>query len=164
MELLVAVPITLMVFGAIVLLQDGAAKGQKQVDGRVRSLLEQQIGVERMTRELRQATSVASVTPQTFDAVTWVAPPGGGAAVQRRVYYDCGNGSCKRWEGPAGGSLTSGPVTVLSGVTSTGIFTLLPNSTDPNYVSINVSVSVAGARNPIAISGGFALRNLSTHE
>jgi hypothetical protein len=161
-ELLVVIPMLAVVLMGIYVLYNVGAKSQQDTNNRVRSMIQQQNGLERISREMRQATAITPVSSQIIDGTTWVRPSGGGASVQRRVRYDCSTGSCQRWEGAVGGSLTSGPVTVITDVQNADVFSLEPNSIDPTYVVTRVEVSVKNAGNPITLDGGFALRNLSS--
>ena len=161
-ELLTVLPMLAVVLLGIYALYNVGAKSQQETDNRVRGLIQQQNGMERISREMRQATSITPVSSQILDATTWVRPSAGTASVQRRVRYDCTTGTCKRWEGPAGGALTTGPVAVITNVQNADVFSLEPNSVDPTYVLTRVEVKVTGANNPITLDGGFALRNLQS--
>ena len=119
----------------------------------------QQNGLERMTREMRQAVSFTPVSAQILDAETYVRPSGGSASVQKRVRYECQSGSCVRYEGPSGGALTSGPETVIPSVRNADVFFFEPNSVNPNFVTVKLEIGIKGATNPITLDGGFALRN-----
>jgi Tfp pilus assembly protein PilV len=161
-ELLTVLPMIAVVMLGIYALYNVGAKSQQETNNRVRSLIQQQSGMERISREMRQATAVTPVSSQILDATTWVRPVAGTASVQRRVRYDCSSGTCNRWEGPAGGALTTGPVPVITDVLNADVFSLEPNSVDPTYVVTRVEVQVKGANNPITLDGGFALRNLQS--
>ena len=163
-ELLTVLPMLAVVLLGIYALYNVGAKSQQETNNRVRSLIQQQNGLERITREMRQATSVTPVSSQVLDAVTWVRPTSGAASVQRRVRYDCSSGTCNRWEGPSGGSLDTGPVPVITDVQNADVFSLEPNSVDPTYVVTRVEVRVKDASNPITLDGGFALRNLQADQ
>jgi hypothetical protein len=135
-----------------------AAKGQRQNDIRVATLLREQNGLERMTREMRQAVTFTPVSSQVLDAVTYVRPSSGGTSVQRHVRWECLNGACTRYEGAVGGSLGAGE-TVISGLQNPDVFFFSPDSVNPTYVSVKLEVKVQNAQNPIVLDGGFALRN-----
>jgi Tfp pilus assembly protein PilV len=161
-ELLTVIPMLAVVLMGIYALYNVGAKSQQDTNNRVRSLIQQQSGVERISREMRQATSITPVSSQIIDGTTWVRPSSGGASVQRRVRYDCSTGTCQRWEGAVGGALTTGPLNVITDVQNADVFSLEPNSVDPTYVVTRVEVTVKGASNPITLDGGFALRNLAS--
>jgi Tfp pilus assembly protein PilW len=158
-ELLTVLPMIAVVLLGIYALYNVGAKSQQDTNTRVTTLLRQQNGLERLTREMRQAVSFTPVSSQVLDAVTYVRPTSGGSSVQRRVRYECDNGACVRYEGPAGGSLTTGPETVIPNLENADVFFFSPDSVNPTYVSVKLEVEVKGASNPIVLDGGFALRN-----
>ena len=158
-ELLVVIPMMVIVVLSIYALNNVGVKAQRQNSDRVSTIQRQQNGLERMTREMRQAISFTPVSAQVLDAETYVRPADGSASVQKRVRYECQNGSCVRYEGASGGALTSGPETVISNVRNTDVFFFEPNNVNPNFVTVKVEVGVRGSTNPITLDGGFALRN-----
>jgi Tfp pilus assembly protein PilW len=158
-ELLVVVPMLVLVLLSIYALSNVGAKGQRQTNDRANSLLRQQNGLERMTREMRQAVSFTPVSAQILDAETYVRVSGADTSTRRRVRYECQSGSCVRYEGPANGSLTSGPETVIPDVQNSDVFFFEPNSVNPNFVAVKLEIDVEGATNPATLDGGFALRN-----
>jgi type II secretory pathway pseudopilin PulG len=157
-ELLVVVPMVAVVLVGIYALYNVGVKSEQRSSSRVETLLRQQNGLERMTREMRQAVSFTPVSSQVLDAVTYVRPPGGGASVQKRVRYACQDGACKRFEGDVGGSLGPGAV-VIANVQNPDVFFFSPDNVNPTYVSVKLEVTTKGANNPIVLDGGFALRN-----
>jgi prepilin-type N-terminal cleavage/methylation domain-containing protein len=163
-ELLVVIPMMAIVLLGIYILYNVGAKSETQSSSRVAALLREQNGLERMTREMRQAISFTPVSSQVLDSVTWVRPTSGGTSVQRRVRYECLNGSCVRYEGSPNGALTSGPETVIPNVRNPDVFFFEPDSVNPTYVSIKLEVAVKGANNPITLDGGFGLRNQATDQ
>ena len=161
-ELLTVIPMLVIVLLGTYALYTVGARSQRDTTGRVQSLLQQRNGLEQITREMRQATAITPVSSQVLDGTTWVRPSDGGPSAQRRVRYDCSGGACNRWEGPPGGSLTSGPVPVITDVQNADVFSLEPNTVNPTYVVTRVEVTVRGAGNPITLDGGFALRNVQS--
>jgi Tfp pilus assembly protein PilW len=155
-ELLVVIPMMAIVLLGIYALYNVGAKGQRQNDARVSTLLREQNGLERMTREMRQAITFTPVSSQILDAVTYVRPASG-ASVQRHVRYECLSGACTRYEGPVGGSLGTGE-TVITGLQNADVFFFEPDNVNPTYVDVKLQVSVPNATNPIVLDGGFALR------
>lgn len=159
-ELLTVLPMLAIVLMGIYALSDVGAKSQRQAKARTSSLLRGQNGMERLTREMRQATDFTPVSSQILDATTYVKPSGGGKSQPRRVRYECFSGTCKRWEGPVGDALDVGPETVIFGLQNADVFFFSPDSVNPTFVSMKVEISVTGANNPIVLDGGFELRNL----
>src|SRR2546426_6306231 len=109
-ELLVAVPIMLAVFGATIGLYDLSVRSQSRDESRIRALIDQKNGLERMSRELRAAISVKYQTNEIVDAQ--LTPS------KRWVRYDCSTQSCKRSEGPSQGVFDSGPIVTIPNVLS----------------------------------------------
>jgi len=159
-ELLTVLPMLAVVLLGIYALSDVGAKSQKRSNARTAVLQRSQNGMERLTREMRQATDFTPVSSQVLDATTYVRPTDGSASVQRRVRYECASGSCRRWEGPVGGSLNTGSETIITGLQNPDVFFFSPDSVNPTFVSMKVEVAVTGATNPIVLDGGFELRNL----
>src|SRR4051794_40690006 len=157
-ELLVVIPMLAIVLLGIYALYNVGAKSQQRNDSRVSTLLREQNGLERMTREMRQAVTFTPVSSQILDAVTYVRPTSGATPVQRHVRYECLDGACTRYEGAVGGSLGTGEV-VVSNLLNPDVFFFSPDSVNPTYVSVKLEVKVKNANNPIVLDGGFALRN-----
>ena len=159
-ELLVSLPLVVLIVVAVLGLANLSQRDHDRTDSRVRSLSQQQAGMERIQRELRQATSITPVSSQIVEMNTYVAPANGSAAVARRVRYDCTGGSCKRYEGTVGGTtFSSGPIVSIANVLNADIFVMEPDYVNPYFVALSVDVSVRGASNPIALRGGVTLRN-----
>jgi Tfp pilus assembly protein PilW len=159
-ELLVVMPMMAIVLLSIYALNNVGVKSQRETSDRVSTMQRQENGLERMTREMRQAVGFTPVSSQVIDAETYVRPTSGGSSVQKRVRYECQTGSCVRYEGPSGGALTSGPETVVTSVRNADIFFFEPNNVNPNFVTVKLEIGVKGATNPITLDGGFALRNV----
>jgi hypothetical protein len=157
-ELLVVIPMMAVVLLGIYALYNVGAHSQQRNNSRVTTLLREQNGLERMTREMRQAVSFTPVSSQILDAVTYVRPTSGGSSVQRHVRYECLDGACTRYEGAVGSSLGAGEV-VISNLENPDVFFFSPDSVNPTYVSVKLEVTVRDADNPIVMDGGFALRN-----
>ena len=159
LELLTSIPMMLVIVAGVFMLYELAKRDNDRVDSRVRTLSQQQSGLEKMQRELRQATSITPTSSQIVDMNTYVTPAGG-TATAKRVRYDCTGGSCKRYEGNVGAlTWTSGPVTVISNVLNANVFAMEPDYVNPSFVALNLDVSVRGASRPIALTGGVTLRN-----
>ena len=73
-ELLVVIPMLMIVLLSIYALSNVGVKVQRQTSDRVSTMLRQQNGLERMTREMRQAVGFTPVSAQILDAETYVRP------------------------------------------------------------------------------------------
>jgi hypothetical protein len=143
----------------------------------VRGLIDQQVGLEKLSRELRQATQLCAPHPtcgttftgaQTIDFERCVANGTGGCTL-KWIRYDCTGApaqavppditsrACVRSEANAPGALGSNQVPVIRNLTSSpaGIF----SATSANYVTVATRVQVNGYDNPIALEDGIRFRN-----
>jgi hypothetical protein len=162
-ELLAAIPLMLMIFFATFQLYEVAVREQDRGDSRVRSIVQQKNGLEKISRELRDSVALEYQTSDIMDAQISSGGPW--------VHYDCSGTTCRRWQGATQGALTTGPVTVVSNVLSAEFHTyansggaLIPDYVNPTYVTVTLRVTAKGASNPIVLNDGFNLRNLTTPE
>jgi competence protein ComGC len=162
-EMLAVIPLMLITFIAIFNLYRVSVHEQDRGDARAHGIVQQKNGLERMSRELRDSVAVRYTTSEIVEAQI---STGG-----NWVRYDCSGTTCRRSEGPAQGNYTIGPAPVVTGVHSAEFHTmsnsggtLVPDYVNPTYVSVTLRVSVKGASNPIVLSDGFNLRNLTTPE
>ncbi|KKL82701.1 hypothetical protein LCGC14_1982140 [marine sediment metagenome] len=154
-EILVVIPTMLVVFGAVLSIYQVSVHAQDRTENRVRSQMQQQRGLHRITRDLRHATAIDAEASDIIDA--WM-PDGLWAR------YDCSspNGDCQRLQGTAEDDNydLTGPV-VIEDVRNHDVFAYEPDPVNPIYVTIRVVVRVKGANNPIVLSDGVNLRNLT---
>jgi len=149
------------VFVATVGLYDISVREQANSESRVRALIGHKNALERMTRELRDAVAVRYNSSEVLDAQI--------SAAGRWVRYDCSGSTCRRAEGPSQGVFDGEPKPVVADVHSADfqLFSnvpgvgLQPDYINPSYVQITLKVRVRGAENPITLSDGFNLRNLT---
>jgi prepilin-type N-terminal cleavage/methylation domain-containing protein len=159
-ELLIAMPLALILLAGIFTIVITAQRSERNSRLMAEALQRQQIDVERMTRELRHATSFQFLSSQKVEFDTWVRSTGTG--VLRRVRYDCSSGtSCLRYEGPAGSATQSGPTTVVEALENPDVFEPLPDFVNPRYVGVIARVRIAPNRRLMTLRDGVELRNLS---
>src|SRR5919106_790872 len=128
--------------------------------------------MERLTREVRQGSTVYPSTATQLSLLTFVhsATCGGAAAntaIQCKVTYTCTAGSCSRVEAPPPGASGSPgpPVTVLSGLSSSNVFRYTPScgatstSGSPGYVCITLTYPGANGDDAITVQDGVATLN-----
>ena len=159
-EILAVLPLMLLVFFAIFQLYNVSVREQSRGDARVRGIINQKNGLERISRELRDSVAVKYQNSEVIDAQI----SSGG----RWLRYDCSGTSCKRYEGPAQGSFDTGPIPTITDLQSAEFQTLsnsggtlVPDFVNPTYVTVTLRVKVKDATNPIVLSDGFNLRNLT---
>lgn len=100
-ELLIAMSISLALLSMVVRSLGQAGTDQRDVERRSQALINGQIGLERMTRELRQATWVYFRSSSVVDINVRVRAAAAGSGVFRLVRHDCSGETCLRSEGPA---------------------------------------------------------------
>lgn len=99
-ELLIAMPIAIVLLGLVVQSLGTAGRDQQDIEGRTEALTNGQIGLEKMTRELRQATWVYFRSSAVVDVNVPVRATAGSTGTDRLVRYDCSTDTCERLEGP----------------------------------------------------------------
>ena len=163
-----------------------SSQDQRRLERRGAALGHANTGLERMTKELRQANWVHFFNSQVVDAEAMVRPAPTGKAVQRHIRFDCSSGACWRFEGPpvayppsATATWTSSWVVIgarpddansfMGRVLSQDIF--VPKRVDettgatvvdylnPDLLHIRLKVSVKGLAKPIELADGVSLRN-----
>jgi Tfp pilus assembly protein PilW len=190
-ELVIAMPIAILLIGVIVATLGSAGRSQQDVERRGEALSQGQIGLERMTRELRQAQWVVFRSSSIVDFQAPVRAAGAAASTPRLIRYDCSGTACIRSEGPSTaypppaapgftasavvvGALESDPASRAGRVASQDVFfpqrvTAAGKTTadyvDPTEMQIKLRLDVggaAGAIRRILLVDGVALRNRST--
>ena len=162
-EVLVATSLSLILLMAIAGFASFAQKRQADTGNRSDALIQGRAALERITRDLRQATSVNATTPGMITLRMY----GAGGTSLRDVRYDCRtNSRCDRFEGPAGGTLTAtntpligdgGPSPVSQVQSAT--FTASTIDVSQDYVEVEIQISLPGRPLPITLSDGVHLRN-----
>jgi Tfp pilus assembly protein PilW len=159
-ELLVAMPIAMIVLSMAMLAVATTVRNEQRSREHKEALRAQTIGLERLTRELREATSFRFLTSQLVEFNGWVRT--GGTAEQRSIRYDCTSGSyCLRQEGPLNGAV-SGNTRIIDALENPDVFQPEPDFANPRYVGIVARVRIADDRRLITLRDGVDLRNLTS--
>lgn len=174
-ELLVAMPCAVIaVLIALGALQD-AGTGQARTQKREDALRVVQSGVERMTREIRQADWVFFRSSSEVDLGARVRRPGTASAVPRLVRYSCAGTACRRLEGPPvafpppATAAVADTGVVLSGLRGTLVFQpqridpatgrSVADFTTPDSVFVRVLADIEGFDHPLELKDAASLRN-----
>jgi type II secretory pathway pseudopilin PulG len=166
-ELLIGTVLSLVVIGGAVMAFTASMSTQPRLSSQAAGIQQARTTMERITRELRQGSTVPNASASQLSIVTYVnsATCGGAAsttAIQCRVTYSCSSGACTRTEAKPDGSAPGPARQVVSGLTSNSVFTYTPpTATAPAYVSVALSLPPQGANQGITLSDGVALRNPS---
>jgi prepilin-type N-terminal cleavage/methylation domain-containing protein len=164
-ELLVATVLALLVIGAAVTAFTSTIQSQPRVNSQAAAIQQARVTMERIIRELRQGSSVPSASTSQLSVVTYVhsATCGGAAsntAISCRVTYSCSSGTCTRTEANPDGTSPGSSVQVVSGLSSSNVFSYAPpSSTAPAFVGVTLALPAKGGTDAITLSDGSALRN-----
>jgi Tfp pilus assembly protein PilW len=170
MELLTTAALTVVLVGTIGILLVVSARQQPRISDRAASIQEGRALVEQFTRELREGFAVqATPTASSVTFRTYVRRSSCGSsaslspsqpAIACRVTYSCASGTCTRTENPISGAQTGQPVTMVTGLASSDVFSYLPSASSPDHVGVTlVFPALAGDDDAITITDGADLRN-----
>lgn len=168
-ELVVALAVSMVVFGAALgVLEVGAPQANREVL-RAQALDDVRTGMARMARELRQADTVNSASANVLDVNASLA------GTQQRLVYVCnatsptaGFRACRRYTGPVNGAVSGGAVIVdrlTNGSSANPVFTYSPSAVRPLTVKIRAVVpargeSKSGYVHSVVLEDGAFMRNL----
>jgi Tfp pilus assembly protein PilW len=174
-ELLVAMMIGLVVIGGAMSMMISSVRSQPRAASEASAVQTAQTTMERMTRELRQGSSVVASTANQLSMITYVdaATCGGAAAataISCRVSYTCTAGICTRTVAQPDGSSPGPAKTVIKGLTNSNIFSYVPNSGGSSscgatavgaltYVCVSLALADSDGHNAVTLSDGVGLRN-----
>jgi hypothetical protein len=91
--------IAVALLGVVIQALGRASQDQQDIERRSQMQIDAQIGLERMTRELRQASWLYFRSSAVVDLNVKVRPSPTAPGVQRLVRYDCSADTCRRYEG-----------------------------------------------------------------
>ena len=167
-ELLIVASMMVVVLGAVLALGDVAQRSAPKDLERAHAIRDAQVGLGRMTRELRQSHSLVAYSAYSIEVKAWV----GGQ--ERQITYNCsaaqpgeaGLNRCLRTEVGSGASI---PVIsrILNGPAGTPspVFTYTTNAAGQvTYVKATVEAATKGNlrqgfTHRVALHDGFYMRN-----
>lgn len=167
-ELLWVMVLAIMVFGLGLMMLNFALRTETRLSERSASTAQGRAMMERLTRELRQSSTVSVATPTRIVFISWVkrASCGGapaGTAIQCQVDYSCISGTCTRTERNTNGTGSGAAVQLVSGLLSSNVFTYLPSTATPEYVGVRLSYPASDkageTEDAITLEDGVNLRN-----
>jgi Tfp pilus assembly protein PilW len=166
-ELLVGAMMGLIVIGAATLVFTAGMRAQPGLSQRDNAISQGRYAMERLTRELRQGSTVSTASANQLSFVTYVHGPSSCAAGFSatanpcRVTYTCTTTSCTRVVAKADGTSPGTPVTVVTGLSNPNVFTYSPSSTAPGYIGATFVFAGRNGSDAITLSDGATLRNPS---
>lgn len=167
-ELLATMLVLLIVFGAAVTFLEVSSRSQRATGSRSDALANQQVGLERMLREVRQASSPVTVTAQRVDfaraaALTAAGLPG---ASTTKVSWQCASsGTCYRAQVASTATLpdctlVTPPAGCAPQITGVSSFALSPIGSNPAAITVQASFTAGPGSSPFQVNDGVELRNL----
>jgi type II secretory pathway pseudopilin PulG len=147
-ELLVAIILALVVFGAALTAYQVSVRGERETQARSQAVLDARTAMNRMVRELREG--IAPVTLVGTTVILFQVPTTGG---NQWVRYDCTGGSCRRAQ--AATQPPSANLVLVDDVVNTDVFTA---TADGRQVAIKLRIG-AGDHAPAHLADGATLRN-----
>lgn len=168
MELLVVTMMLVITFGVATYLLQVGVRTQPRISDRAYALQQGRTLMERLTRELRLTYSVRTATPSEIAFLTFVrkqtcgtgADAAASASIPCQVDYRCGAGTCERRESAPGGSLPATGTRLVSGLSSSSVFTYEPDAEAPASVGIRLEFPALGNEDAVTLSDGVNLRNV----
>jgi prepilin-type N-terminal cleavage/methylation domain-containing protein len=170
-ELLAVMSIFAVILGASLSLAEVSDKIGRKDTERANALREQQAGVYRMVRELRQAYQILGTTPWSIEFLVRKT-----ASESKHVRFSCGDdnpGKCMRYETAIGQPLPTTGELVVDRVlnwgqtyTDAAVFDFSDaDAVTPAYVKIHLEVPAKGERttgyaNRAVLEDGFFARNM----
>src|SRR4051794_21668965 len=130
-ELLVAMIIGIIVVGGATAMLISAVRIQPQQQEQAESISTARFELERMTREIRNGTSVTVSNPSNVSFVARVrrttcggsVPTSASApSIQCQIVYGCTTSSCTRIERAVGSTSGGVPTTIVRGIDSSSVF------------------------------------------
>jgi hypothetical protein len=109
-----------------------------------------------------------SATASQLSIVTYVDTPSSCSGATSTtanlcsVTYSCSSGTCTRRVAKADGSSPGSTVTVLTGLSSSSIFSYSPSATAPTYIGVTLALPTSSGSNALTLIDGAALRNATS--
>jgi prepilin-type N-terminal cleavage/methylation domain-containing protein len=164
-EVLMGMLMGLIIIGGATMVFSAGMRAQPGLSKRDNAISQGRWAMERLTRELRQGSSVSSASANQLTFITYVNSPstcGSGfsaTANQCQVTYSCTTMGCTRALAKPDGTSPQTPVTVVTGLSNPNVFTYSPSSTAPSYIGATFVFSGRNGSDAITVSDGATLRN-----
>ena len=168
-ETLTAMLVGVMVVGSAVMVFSTVGRTQPGQTKRGAAIQQSRNTMERLTREIRQGSTVYSSSATQLSLLTYVHHTScgniaSGAAIQCRVTYTCASGTCTRVEAPPPGTAgaTGSPVTVATGLSASDIFrygsscSATSTAGQPGYICVTLTYPAGNGDDALTLQDGAA--------
>ncbi len=179
-ELLVAMIMGVIVVGGATAMVISALRAQPQQQEQAESNSAPPFELERMTREIRNGTSVTVASANNVSFVARVRRTTCGGTVPTststpsipcQIVYSCTTTSCTRIEREVGSTSGGAPTTIIADIDSSSVFCFVPSAnadptecgpakggTAPTYIGLTLSIPNPRGSGHLTISDGASLR------
>ena len=179
-ELLVAMIMGVIVVGGATSMLISAVRAQPQQQEQAESISTARFELERMTREIRNGTSVTAASSSNVSFVARVRRTTCGGTVpasastpsiQCQIVYSCTTTSCTRVERAVGSTSGGAATTIVADIDSSSVFCFVPSAnadptecgpakggTAPTYIGLTLSIPNPRGSGHLTISDGASLR------
>ena len=149
-ELLVTVAVMSLIVGAVMTVWSAAQKGEGTATSRTVDLNEMRNAMQRMTKDIRQASSVHTQTATSFDADTYIE------GVKHRVAYTASGTTLTR-KVDAGTA-----VTLLTDLANTNVFTYTTDGNLLLQVTVLLTIDQSSGEGTLNLQSDVQTRNLTS--
>ena len=163
-ELLVAMAMLFAVLAAAVPVLVSSVNNEPRLRDRAGKIQQARALMEQLGRDLRSGYVVDASTSSTLAFRTYLhqvtcngSPSATATAKLCRVSYACASGSCTRQVANPDGSSAGASRTLVSGLSSSTIFSY--TGTPTSYVQISIAFPSKAGDDAITLTDGFGLRN-----
>jgi hypothetical protein len=168
-ELLVAAAMSVVLVGAACMMLISAVRSQPTLSKKSQEITTARYVLERMTREIRNGTSIETATGSRVEFLSRVrrSTCGGGVqespsvpAIECRVTYNCTTTECTRAETAPTISGTAGsPIRIIGNLNSSQVFNYEPAlPEEPSYVGITLHIANPEGKGALTVTDGAGLR------
>lgn len=161
-ELLMAASLSLLVIGSSVGILTAGLRSEPRIAERTADIQAARVSMEKLTRELREGSTITTATSNQLSLVTNVnsGTCGDGAPEVPvcQVTYSCSASECTRSEVNPNGGVAS-TQTFVRGISTTSVFTYSPSSSAPTYVGVKLEFPATGGDDSITLTDGVSMRN-----
>lgn len=163
-ELLVAISMLIAVLAAAVPVLVSSVNNEPRLRERAGKIQQARTLMEALGRDLRSGYVVDSSTASTLAFRSYLhqtacnaGPSPTATAILCRVSYSCASGACTRQVANPDGSSPGALRTLVSGLSTSSIFTY--TGTPTSFVQVSIVFPAKGGDDAITLTDGFGLRN-----
>jgi len=149
-ELLVTMAVMAIIVGAVITVWNAAQQGEGTTTSRSVDLNSMRIAMQRMSKDIRQASSVHTQTAASFDADTYIQ------GVKHRVAYTAsGTTLTRRIDGAAA-------VPLISNLANTNVFTYTTDGNLLLQVTVLLTIDQTSGQGTLNLQSDVQTRNLTS--